>query len=110
MEGKVFCVYSVAIWSLHSMLCVYQCAVNGKLEVCAASQLVNNTLEQVGCAVHPSKSLWAPMHCLIWLGFVINISLGHIEVPQSKILALQSMLEGARCGVGTQIMVLKRSL
>ena len=72
------------------------CAENGEREACAASQLVCGTLDQAGFAINTTKSVWEPRRRLGWLGFVVDMALGHIEVPQSKITALQSMIGCAR--------------
>ena len=72
------------------------CAVTGLVTAETASQLVQHTLDQAGSAVHPGKSVWKPTQHLVWLGFVVDMSLGKIEVPESKIVALHSMLEFAK--------------
>ena len=72
------------------------CAENGKQPACAASQLVFQTLEQAGFAVHPVKSVREPTQRLVWLRFVIDMALGQIEVPQCKIAALRGMLKSIR--------------
>ena len=61
-----------------------------------ASQLVQCTLELAGFVVHPDKSVWKPTQRLVWLGFVVNTFGGQIEVPESKIAELRSMLEIAK--------------
>ena len=72
------------------------CAVNGLGAAETASQLVRHTLDQAGFAVHPGKSVWRPPQCLVWLGLVVDMSLGQMEVPESRITALRSMLEFAK--------------
>ena len=72
------------------------CAVNGIGAADAASQLVRHTLDQAGFAVHPGKSVWKPTQRLAWLGFVTDMSLGQIEVPESKIAEIRGMLEFAK--------------
>ena len=59
------------------------CAMKGRGAAAKASKLVQCTIEQAGFAVLPSKSIWEPTHCLVWLGFVIDKALGQIEVPES---------------------------
>ena len=72
------------------------CAVSGEGTACAASQLVQHTLEQAGFAVYPDKSVWKPTQRLTWLAFVIDMTMGQIEVPDSKIVSLCSMLDCCR--------------
>ena len=97
MKGQILIVHCVAIWPVLSMLHFYQIdaptsALLAK-PACAASQLVFQTLEQAGFAVHLVKSLPVPTQCLVWLGFVIDMIAGQIEVPQSKIVALRELLD-----------------
>ena len=55
--------------------------MNGMGTADAASQLVWHTLDQAGFAVHPGKSVWKPTQHLVWLGFVVDMSLEQTEVP-----------------------------
>ena len=68
------------------------CAVSGESNALAASQLVSSTLEQAGFVINTAKSNWTPTQRLQWLGFVIDLSKGHIEVPADKVAALKSKL------------------
>ena len=72
------------------------CAVAGRHKALEASQLVRTTLAKAGFVVHPTKSVWEPSQRLPWLGFVIDLELGQIEVPREKLAALQHMLDQAR--------------
>ena len=58
-----------------------------------ASNLVRETLSSAGFVTHPVKSQWSPVQRLSWLGFVIDTSLGHLEVPSEKITLLQCQLK-----------------
>ena len=71
------------------------CAVAGEPAAQKESQLVQDTLEKAGFIAHPSKSVWQPTQRLIWLGFVVDLALGQIEVLQDKLLTLQSILQQA---------------
>ncbi len=57
-----------------------------------ASELVRATLARAGFVAHPTKSVWQPTQYLQWLGFVIDLALGQIEVPKGKLQTLQQML------------------
>ena len=65
------------------------CAVVGKVEAMEASQFVRSTLAKAFFLDHPVKSIWDPVQRLPWLGFVIDLALGQVEVPQEKLVALQ---------------------
>ena len=39
------------------------------------------------------KSQWQPVQRLTWLGFVIDTSLGHLEVPTEKITLLRRQIQ-----------------
>ena len=71
------------------------CAVTGQQAAVEASQLVQTTLENAGFVVHNRKSIWQPTQRLAWLGFVVDVALGQIEVPQEKISALRSLITQA---------------
>ena len=71
------------------------CAVAGKKEALWASQFVRSTLAKAGLLEHPVKSIWDPTQRLPWLGFVIDLALGQIEVPQEKLAALQQRIDQA---------------
>ena len=58
--------------------------------------LVRNTLEHAGFMGHPTKCNWEPTQHLVWLGFVIDLSLGQIEVPLEKIASLKAALTQTR--------------
>ena len=71
------------------------CAVSGAQAAQEASQLVKSTIDKAGFIAHPEKSIWQPTLRLIWLGFVVDVCLGQIEVPSEKITALRSALHQA---------------
>ena len=60
------------------------------------SLLVRNTLECAGFIVHPAKVNWEPTQRLVWLGFVIDLCLGQIEVPPEMIASSQDALTQTR--------------
>ncbi len=68
------------------------CMTAGSLKASEASELVCATLVRAGFVAHPTKSVWQPMQRLQWLGFVIDLALGQIEVPKEKLQTLQQML------------------
>ena len=78
---------------------VYQddglCAVSGEQSAKRASQLVQHTLSEAGFVTHPTKSNWQPSQRLVWLGFVVDVGLGQIEVPKEKIKVLCSAIHYA---------------
>ena len=74
---------SQPIW--HTPLLLELCILMAALE---ASQLVSSTLDKAGFIAHPTKSIWQPTQRLQWLGFVIDVELGQIEVPPEKLALL----------------------
>ena len=72
------------------------CAVADYTPAVEASLLVCSTLDQAGFVAHPTNSKWEPTQRLVWLGFVIDLALGQIEVPQEKITSLQKVLRQFR--------------
>ena len=65
-----------------------------------ASAVVKSTLECAGFVVNDKKSVWTPTQRLQWLGFVVDLLKGHIEVPHERLSALQYKLDSA-CKVET---------
>ena len=59
------------------------------------SAIVRSTLDRAGFLWHPAKSHWTPVERLTWLGFVIDLSAGQLEVPKEKILALKQQIHKA---------------
>ena len=57
------------------------------------SIFVRETLSKAGFVTHPVKSQWSPVQRLSWLGFVIDTSLGQLEVPSEKITLLRCQLQ-----------------
>ena len=72
------------------------CAAMDYAAAVKASLLVRETLDCAGFVVHPTKCIWDPTQRLVWLGFVIDVALGRIEVPQEKIVSLQGLLRQVR--------------
>ena len=68
-------------------------AAAGSAEALNASELVQTTLKQAGFVVNEEKSVWQPTQRLQWLGFVIDLSLGQIEVPHEKLSRLLHKLQ-----------------
>ena len=56
-----------------------------------ASQIVRDTLKKAGFIAHPEKSQWVPTQRLVWLGFVIDMAVGQIEVPEEKLLMTRKL-------------------
>ena len=67
-------------------------AVQGKGAAEAASMRVQS---KAGLVENVEKCLWTPVLHLTWLGFDLDLHKGVIEVPQSKIEAVQSQLRDA---------------
>ena len=65
--------------------------VTGKQQASEASQFVKVTLSKAGFIAHPNKSKWEPVERLSWLGFVIDMAVGQIEVPEEKLSALKEL-------------------
>ena len=68
------------------------CIVAGYSSAVEASLLVRSTLDCAGFVSHPTKSKWEPTQRLVWLGFIIDLRTGQIEVTQEKIASLQEVL------------------
>ena len=51
------------------------------------------TLDNALFVTHPIKSQWLPVQRLSWLGFVIDTSLGQLEVPAEKISLLRCQIQ-----------------
>ena len=63
----------------------------GKQQAAEASQFIKTTLAKAGFVSHPKKSQWEPVERLNWLGFVIDMSAGQIEVPEEKLVVLREL-------------------
>ena len=83
------------------------CAVEEKKEADLASQFVRDTLNRAGLVVNVKKSSWNPSHCMMWLGFNIDLSHGCISVlPEKRLSQLHKSLnnEGTKeCLAAKQI-------
>ena len=59
------------------------------------------TLDSAGFIVHLTQCVWKPsQQCYSVYGpglVVVDLALGPVQVPESKMVALQSMLEQAKC-------------
>ena len=110
-SGKVLCVYGSHL-SLSTGCCIFTkivhytmlywhakglrilvylddglCSVTGKQAALEASQLVRSTLYTMqGLVDTLTKSIWQPTQHLQWLGFVIDVELGLIKIPQKSLL------------------------
>ena len=71
-------------------------AAAGMESACTHSKMVRSTLESAGFLTHPAKSVWNPTQCLTWLGFVLNLAEGQIQVPEAKLESLRCMLQEAK--------------
>ena len=69
------------------------CAAAGLDAARLASDLVRSSLSKAGFVAHPTKSVWEPTQCLGWLGFIIDLAVGRIKIPQEKIAVLKRVLE-----------------
>ena len=75
-------------------------AASGSAGALAASELVCDTLNRAGFVINEDKSIWEPTQRLQWLGFVIDLANGQIEVPEDKLHRLLDTLrdlEHAAC-------------
>ena len=70
-------------------------AVAGESNAIRVSGLVHSTLEQAGFRANLEKSVWQSTQRLQWLGFVLDIAQGQVEVPQEKLVKLLDMLKQA---------------
>ena len=69
------------------------CATKGETNALEASALVQSTLNSAGFVAHATKSIWKPTQRLQWLGFVVDLSKGQIEVPEDKLAAVKGKLQ-----------------
>ena len=69
------------------------CAKKGETNALEASALVQSTLNRAGFVAHATKSIWKPTQRLQWLGFVVDLSKGQIEVPEDKLAAVKVKLQ-----------------
>ena len=67
-------------------------AIQGKDAADVASKRVRNDLSRAGLVENTEKSKWVQAQCLTWLGFIIDLEKGKIEVPKEKLEALQVQL------------------
>lgn len=72
-------------------------AATGELKAADVGGVVRSTLEQAGFVFNREKSIWKPTQRLQWLGFVIDMELGQIEVPHDKITKLLDLLGKTAC-------------
>ena len=68
-------------------------ATKGETNALEASALVQSTLNCAGFVAHATKSIWKPTQRLQWLGFVVGLSKGQIEVPEDKLAAVKVKLQ-----------------
>ena len=69
------------------------CAMDGESNALEASTLVQSTLSQAGLVANVKKSIWKHTQRLQWLGFVIDLSQGLIEVPRDRLTAVACKLQ-----------------
>jgi hypothetical protein len=69
------------------------CAMGGEAKALEASELVRSTLDQAGFVVNAKKSVWRPTQRLQWLGFIVDLDKGQIEIPAERVAALRSKLQ-----------------
>ena len=67
--------------------------MDGESNALEASTLVQSTLSQAGFVANVKKSIWKPTQRLQWLGFVIDLSQGLIEVPRDRLTAVACKLQ-----------------
>ena len=67
--------------------------MDGESNALEASTLVQSTLIQAGFVANVKKSIWKPTQRLQWLGFVIDLSQGLIEVPRDRLTAVACKLQ-----------------
>ena len=72
-------------------------AAAGLEAACLASQLEHSTIERPRFVLHPSMLVWKPTQCLIWLGFIVDLLQGQVQVPEPKLVVLIVMLKQTRC-------------
>lgn len=60
------------------------CAMHDKESMMRASELVQSTLQQAGFMTNSKKSVWEPTQRLQWLGFMIDLAKGQLEVPEKN--------------------------
>lgn len=60
-------------------------AATGEEKAYTASAIVRSTLKQVGFVLNQEKSVRQLVQHLQWLGFIIDMALGQVEVPQEKL-------------------------
>ena len=70
-------------------------AVQGKDAADAASRRVRNDLNKAGLVENTEKSVWVPVQRLAWLGFIIDLEKGKVEVPKEKLETLHLQLQQA---------------
>jgi len=68
-------------------------SVSGKQAAMEASVRVRQDLARAGLVENVAKSNWHPVQRLTWLGFVIDLEVGQISIPEEKIVALRSLLQ-----------------
>ena len=68
-------------------------AVNGLELAAQVSRQVQQDLAKAGLIVNESKSQWQPVRQLTWLGVEIDLELGQLTVPDSKLACLCELLQ-----------------
>ena len=61
------------------------CTVSGQENAHKSSVFVESTPEKSGFVANVRKSIWEPTQHLQWLGFILDMSKGHIETPIERL-------------------------
>ena len=69
------------------------CAVTGEADAHKASMFVRVALDKSGFLANKQKSIWTPTKRLKWLGFMLDMEKGHIEVPAERLAATRKKLD-----------------
>ena len=69
------------------------CASEVEPKALEASVSVHSALSQAGFEVNVEKSIWKPTQCIQWLGFVIYLSMEHIEIPAERLAVVKGKLQ-----------------
>lgn len=56
------------------------------------AQLVKADLESAGFVINREKSIWTPCQGLVWLGLYWNLMKGVLEIPESRLLKVETSI------------------
>lgn len=71
-------------------------AVKGEQTAVTVSKQVQGDLVKAGLVENTAKCTWQPTKRIEWLGFIVDLSQGKLEVPVRKIEQLQQLLKTVR--------------